>query len=36
MRDSINEAISSTVKDMIDADLEVSFIKKELNRMELK
>ncbi|BAF71663.1 helix-turn-helix domain-containing protein [Sulfurovum sp. NBC37-1] len=33
MRDSMNEAISSTVKDMIEADLEVSFTKKELKRM---
>ncbi len=33
MRDSVNEAISSTVKDMIDADLEVSFTTKELNKM---
>jgi len=33
MRSSINEAISSTVKDMLDADLEVSFTKKELNKL---
>ena len=33
MRNSVNEAISSTVKDMLDADLEVSFTKKELNKL---
>jgi len=33
MRDSMNEAISSTVKDMIEVDLEVSFTKKELKKM---
>jgi len=36
MRDSMNEAISSTVKDMIEADLEVSFTKKELNKLGVK
>ena len=33
MRDSINEAIGSTVRDMIEADIKVSFSKKELDSM---
>ena len=36
MRDSINEAISSTVNDMLEANLEVSFTKKELNKLGVK
>ena len=33
MRDSIKDAIASTVNDMIQSDLPVSFTKKELNSM---
>lgn len=33
MRDNIKEAIASTVTDMIEADLEVSFTKKELDKL---
>ena len=33
MRKSINEAIASTVTDMLEADLEVSFTQKELQKM---
>lgn len=33
MRDNIKEAISSTITDMIKADLEVSFTKKELDKL---
>ena len=36
MRDSINEAIGSTVRDMIEADMSVSFSKKELDSMGVK
>jgi hypothetical protein len=36
MRDSINEAIGSTVRDMIEADMTVSFSKKELDSMGVK
>ncbi len=36
MRDSINEAISSTVRDMIETNLEVSFTEKELSKMGVK
>ncbi len=32
MRDSINEAISLTVTDMLEADLDVSFTQKELKK----
>jgi len=35
MRTKINEAIASTVSDMLNADLKVSFTKKELNKMGL-
>lgn len=33
MRNSINDAISSTVNDMLEANLEVSFTKKELDKL---
>ena len=33
MRNSINEAIASTVTDMLEADLKVSFTQKELRKM---
>ena len=33
MRNSINEAIASTVSDMLEADLKVSFTKKELDKL---
>ena len=33
MRDSINDAIASTVSDMLEADLKVSFTKKELDKL---
>lgn len=33
MRNSINEAIGSTVTDMLEAELKVSFTKKELDKM---
>jgi putative transcriptional regulator len=33
MRESVNEAIASTVTDMLEADLKVSFTQKELNKM---
>jgi putative transcriptional regulator len=33
MRESINEAIASTVRDMLEADLKVSFTQKELRKM---
>ena len=33
MRKSINEAIASTVTDMLEGDLEVSFTKKELDKL---
>jgi len=36
MRDSINEAISLTVTDMLEADLDVSFTQKELKTMGVK
>jgi putative transcriptional regulator len=36
MRDSINEAIASTVSDMLEADLKVSFTKKELDKLGIK
>ena len=36
MRDSINEAISSTVRDMIETNLKVSFTKKELDKLGVK
>ena len=36
MRNSINDAIASTVKDMLEADLEVSFTKKELDKLGVK
>jgi len=36
VRDSINEAIGSTVRDMIEADMTVSFSKKELDSMGVK
>ncbi len=36
MRDSINEAISLTVTDMLEADLDVSFTEKELKKMGVK
>ena len=36
MRDSINEAISLTVRDMIETNLEVSFTEKELSKMGVK
>jgi putative transcriptional regulator len=36
MRSSINDAIASTVSDMIEADLKVSFTKKELDKLGIK
>ncbi len=36
MRNSISDAIASTVNDMLEADLEVSFTKKELNKLGVK
>ncbi len=36
MRDSINDAIASTVHDMLEANLEVSFTKKELDKLGVK
>jgi len=36
MRESINEAIASTVTDMLEADLKVSFTQKELSKMGVK
>lgn len=36
MRESINEAIASTVSDIIASDLKVSFTKKELTKMGVK
>ena len=36
MRDSVKEAIASTVTDMIEADLKVSFTQKELHKMGIK
>jgi len=33
MRDSIKDAIASTVSDMLEADLKVSFTKKELDKL---
>jgi len=36
MRKSINEAIASTVTDMLEANLKVSFTKKELKKMGVK
>ena len=36
MRNSIQEAISSTVNDMLESDLEVSFTKKELDKLGVK
>ena len=36
MRDSINEAISLTVTDMLEADIDVSFTQKELKKMGVK
>jgi putative transcriptional regulator len=36
MRNSIKEAIASTVNDMAEAGLEVSFTKKELNKLGVK
>ena len=36
MRNSINDAITSTVNDMLEANLEVSFTKKELNKLGVK
>ncbi len=36
MRSEINEAIASTVSDMLEADLKVSFTKKELDKMGIK
>ena len=36
MRDSINEAISSTVVDMLEADLNVSFTQKQLKKLGVK
>jgi len=33
MRDSIKEAIGSTVQEMVDAEISVSFTKKELNSL---
>ena len=36
MRASIKEAIASTVQDMVDADLKVSFTKKELDKLGVK
>lgn len=36
MRERINEAIGSTVKDMLEMDLEVSFTEKELSKLGVK
>lgn len=36
MRDSINNSIASTVQDLLDSGIEVSFTKKELNKLGLK
>ncbi len=36
MRDSINKAISLTVTDMLEADLDISFTQKELKKMGVK
>ena len=36
MKTEINEAIASTVSDMLEADLKVSFTKKELDKMGVK
>ena len=36
MRNSINDAISSTVTDMLEVDLKVSFTKKELDKLGVK
>jgi hypothetical protein len=36
MRDSINDAIASSVSDMLEADLKVSFTKKELDKLGVK
>ena len=36
MRNSINDAIASTVTDMLEADLKVSFTKKELDKLGVK
>jgi putative transcriptional regulator len=36
MRESINEAIASTVRDMLEADLKVSFTQKELRKMGIE
>ena len=36
MRNSINDAIASTVNDMLEANLEVSFTKKELDKLGVK
>ena len=36
MRNSINDAIASTVTDMLEADLDVSFTQKELKKMGVK
>jgi len=33
MRDSIKDAISSTIQDMVDANLPISFTQKDLNKM---
>ena len=33
MRNSINDAVASTVSDMLKADLKVSFTKKELDKL---
>ena len=33
MRNSINDAVASTVSDMLEADLKVSFTKKELDKL---
>jgi len=36
MKSNIDEAVASTVKDMIDAGLKVSFTQKELNKMGIQ
>jgi putative transcriptional regulator len=36
MRESINEAIVSTVRDMLEADLKISFTQKELRKMGIE
>lgn len=36
MRDSVNEAIASTVRDMMEINLEVSFTEKDLNMLGVK